>query len=465
MQLSHTLQQQLELCPLQAEQELVVAYSGGLDSHALLYSLFTLREQGLIANPISAIHIHHGLSPNADAWLRHCQLTCCTLDIKFTGVKVSLAMDSGQSLEALAREARYQKLLELAPQNSIILLAQHQDDQLETFLLQLKRGAGPKGLAAMAPFSTKSVGEHNKQVSLLRPFLAVSKESILAVALRQQLCWVEDESNQNTDFERNFLRQKIIPGLKQRWPEIAKTVSRSARLCAEQQSLLDEVAKQKLHTICRANNSLSVAALKQLSLPWFYQVIRQWLDEQGIQSPSQSILQKLKPELIEAKEDATPIIQWGNWQFRRFNQHLYVLAVVPDILPHTLLWQNQTSMALPPPLGRLIQVPYQADVISASELLFEPGVGELNIHFGGFAQRFTPIDSPHSKPLKQWYKEWKIPPWQRDKIALVTQNNRAVAVLVNGSWRLAKRQSDNESSVPDSSVPERSSLLVLRYEI
>jgi tRNA(Ile)-lysidine synthase len=454
MDLIATLDQQLKCVALQAEQTLVLAYSGGIDSHVLLHALVALRDNGLLTNPISALHIHHGLSPNADEWLAHCRQICLDMKVAFQGVKVNLGSDSGQSLEALAREARYAKLLELAPANSVILLAQHQDDQLETFLLQLKRGAGPKGLAAMALYSTKLVGQLNKVVHLLRPFLALTQQNINDYAKQQHLVWVEDESNQNTHFERNFLRHDILPSLIKKWPDIAKTVSRSAALCAQQQDLLEEVAQEKLQAIRTSDNTLGLQALSKLSSAWLHQVVRQWLDEQGIASPSQAILQKLQPELIDAKEDAKPIIQWGNWQFRRFNQHLYVLALAPTIPAHTLLWQGQKIVNLPAPLGSLSKTNFHPGKLNDGDLVVEPQLGDIKIHFGGFAQRFTPTGCQHSKPLKQWYKEWKIPPWQRDKIALVSQNDKPLALLINGVWRLA-----NSAVQQD----DRASLMVLRY--
>jgi tRNA(Ile)-lysidine synthase len=454
MDLIATLDQQFKCVALQAEQTLVLAYSGGIDSHVLLHALVALRDNGLLTNPISALHIHHGLSPNADEWLAHCRQICLDMKVAFQGVKVNLGSDSGQSLEALAREARYAKVLELAPDNSVILLAQHQDDQLETFLLQLKRGAGPKGLSAMALYSTKLVGQLNKVVHLLRPFLALTQQNINDYAKQQHLVWVEDESNQNTHFERNFLRHDILPSLIKKWPDIAKTVSRSAALCAQQQDLLEEVAQEKLQAIRTRDNTLCLQALSKLSSAWLHQVVRQWLDEQGIASPSQAILQKLQPELIDAKEDAKPIIQWGHWQFRRFNQHLYVLALAPTIPAHTLLWQGQKIVNLPAPLGSLSKTNFHPGKLNDGDLVVEPQLGDIKIHFGGFAQRFTPTGCQHSKPLKQWYKEWKIPPWQRDKIALVSQNDKPLALLINGVWRLA-----NSAVQQD----DRASLMVLRY--
>ncbi|MDP5041740.1 MAG: tRNA lysidine(34) synthetase TilS [Paraglaciecola sp.] len=439
MQLIHTLQQQLSALALRPEQGLVLAYSGGVDSHVLLHLMCALRDAGDINNPLSAIHIHHGLSQHADDWLRHCQQVCLDLALPFSAAKVTLAQGTGESLEALARTARYTKLYELAPVNSVILLAQHQDDQLETFLLQLKRGAGPKGLAAMASYSSKTLPGTDKVVHLARPLLSVSQHQIVAYATQHKLDWVEDESNQNTNFERNFLRHQILPSLVHKWPEIAKTVSRSAALCAEQQSLLEEVSKQKLQEIRRSNTTLSLAALKQVSEGWLVQIVRQWLHELEIQSPSQAILQKIKHEVIDAKADANPILQWGNWQLRRFADELHLVPLTSDILPHTLVWQEQNHLSLPSPLGALVSTRHAYAQSSDCHLLIAPDLGEIKLQFGGYSQRFTPQGSQHSKPLKQWYKEWQIPPWQRDKIALVKQNDVPQALLIEGKWRLSHK--------------------------
>lgn len=446
MNLISQLQQKLLAVLSHERQPIVVAYSGGVDSHVLLHCLHTLRAQGKINNPLGAIHIHHGLSPNADHWLQHCQQICQAMDIPLQAAKVNLAQQNRQSLEAVARMARYSKITELAPKQALVLLAQHQDDQLETMLLQLKRGAGPKGLAAMAELATHVTGIDNyKELTFLRPLLNSSQREIMAYATEQPLQWIEDESNHNVDFERNFLRHKVLPVLTQKWPDLAKTASRSAQLCAEQQLLLEEVSMQKLAQFRAADNSLLVTPLLNLSSAWLHQLIRSWLAEQGISSPSHTILQKLKAELLSAKVDASPILQWSKWQFRRFDGRLFVISVESSIPAHTLLWQGQKQLNLPAPLGVLrTQTKAQPD---EQNILLAPHLGEIKLHFGGYAQRFKPIDGACSKPLKQWYKEWKIPPWQRDKIMLLTQNEQSLALLLDGKWLLSQYYGAQQASL------------------
>jgi tRNA(Ile)-lysidine synthase len=176
-----------------------------------------------------------------------------------------------------------------------------------------------------------------------------------------------------------------------------------------------------------------------------HQLIRSWLAEQGISSPSHTILQKLKAELLSAKVDASPILQWSKWQFRRFDGRLFVISVESSIPAHTLLWQGQKQLNLPAPLGVLrTQTKAQPD---EQNILLAPHLGEIKLHFGGYAQRFKPIDGACSKPLKQWYKEWKIPPWQRDKIMLLTQNEQSLALLLDGKWLLSQYYGAQQASL------------------
>ena len=207
MSVLSTLREQLSCEPLFSATHIIVAYSGGVDSHVLLHALHSIKQESEHDFQLSAIHIHHGLSKHADQWQTHCQQVCTQLNIAFQTANVSVEALPRQSLEAQAREARYNKLVELAPVNSQVLLGQHQDDQLETFLLQLKRGAGPKGLSAMnRAWVSPCLLQPDKQVGFYRPLLDIRQHTIMDYAQQHILKWCEDESNQNTDFERNFFR-------------------------------------------------------------------------------------------------------------------------------------------------------------------------------------------------------------------------------------------------------------------
>jgi tRNA(Ile)-lysidine synthase len=465
MSVLNTLKEQLSCEPLLSATHIVVAYSGGVDSHVLLHALHSARQKDNLNFQLSAIHIHHGLSEHADQWQVHCQQVCTQLDISLQTANVFVEALPRQSLEAQAREARYNKLIELAPVNSQVVLAQHQDDQLETFLLQLKRGAGPKGLSAMnRAWVLDCPLQPAKQVRFYRPLLDTKQRAILDYAQQYDLKWCEDESNQNTDFERNFLRHDVLPTLQNRWPEISGSVARSAALCAEQQSLLDEICYEKLKHVKASASSLHLPALKQLSQSWLHQLVRFWLSELHIQSPSLAVLNQLRPEVFDAAEDATPILQWNGWQFRRFNQQLFVIRACLEKVIINKTWQGEKSIKLPNNMGVLTFTQVDNVLINkvqtnstqtnntrnndVSQLTVNPNLGPIIIRTGGYSAKFKPAGSQHSKPIKQWFKQWKVAPWLRDAVLLVIQNEKVLGLLMEGYWQIA--QKSDIKSVNDS---------------
>jgi tRNA(Ile)-lysidine synthase len=445
MSILNTLKQQLSVEPLLSASHIVVAYSGGVDSHVLLHALHNIRQIEQLNFQISAIHIHHGLSQHADQWQTHCRQVCSQLNIAFQTTNVSVAVLPRQSLEAQAREVRYNNIIDLAPANSQVVLGQHQDDQLETFVLQLKRGAGPKGLSAMnRAWVSNYPLQEGKQVGFFRPLLDVKQHVILDYAQQHNLQWCEDESNQNTNFDRNFLRHDVLPILQHRWPEIAGSVARSAALCAEQQSLLDEICEEKLKQIKSTTNSLHLPALKNLSQPWLHQLVRFWLSELDIQSPSMAVLNQLKPEVLDAADDATPILRWQGWQFRRFDQHLFVIRAGREKITFNEVWQQQKVLQLPNKQGQLNftqLIDVQSENIEG--LTVNPSLGPIIIRSGGYSVRFRPQGSHHSKPIKQWFKQWKVAPWLRDSVLLVIQNEEVIGLLIEGCWHFAQSNISN----------------------
>ncbi|WP_166423945.1 tRNA lysidine(34) synthetase TilS [Paraglaciecola sp. 20A4] len=434
------LQQQLSTLSRyhSSPSKIVVAYSAGIDSHVLLHALWQLRERHEFQ--LSAIYIHHGLSVSASIWQQHCADVCADLDVDFQTAKVTVDLSTGKGLEAQARQVRYAKLVELAPHGSVIMLAQHQDDQLETVLLQLKRGAGPKGLSGMAEyFSRTKTASSQQQVHFFRPLLDITQAQIHAYAQEHQLRWHEDDSNQNTDFERNFIRHNISPMLMQRWPHFAKSVSRSARLCAQQQLLLDETTREKLDNLRTQKDILSINGLLALSEPWRIQVVRLWLDERNIISPSQAILTQLSSQLLTAADDANPIIRWQNWQFRRFENGLYVIPLTKEIIPYIGSLTLSSPIELPNKFGILSlctnEVSHkQSNVLPVENIEQYP----ISVEFGGFSRRFTPQDAHHSKPLKQWFKHWRIPPWERSSVVIICQQSNVVGLLIKGVFYPSK---------------------------
>ncbi len=219
-----------------------VAYSGGMDSHVLLHSLAGLRDRLKLA-PLNAIHINHGLSEQAGNWAHHCQSICEQLAIPLQIINVDAQPVSGQSPEEAAREARYSALAGALPDNSCLLTAHHRRDQAETLMLQLLRGGGVQGTAAMPPWCEFAQG------ILLRPLLDCSHEQLLVYAAAHQLDWVDDDSNTDTRFDRNYLRHQVMPDLRQRWPAVDAILARVARRHAETSELLNDLAATDLITV------------------------------------------------------------------------------------------------------------------------------------------------------------------------------------------------------------------------
>src|SRR4051812_23732668 len=216
-------------------REVCVGFSGGLDSTVLLRALAEIQTEAGIS--VRAIHVNHGLHPDAALWTSHCATVCTRLGISFDTFTVSVE-PVGDGIEAAARQARYSVLKSEVRSGEVLLTAHHADDQLETLLLALARGSGVRGLASMPAIQTFGQGLH------ARPLLDVSRESLRAWAATQCVEWIEDASNQNQSFDRNYLRLVVVPTLRNRWPSIAHAGSRSARHLGEATSLLDELAEQ-----------------------------------------------------------------------------------------------------------------------------------------------------------------------------------------------------------------------------
>ena len=267
-----------------SSQKFLIAYSGGLDSHVLLHAFSKLKKQATIST-IRAIHIDHGLQCDAVMWSAHCKKTSENLDIPCEVIKLNLKIRDGESLEAVARDARYCAFEKTLQADEVLLTAHHLDDQAETVLLQLFRGSGVDGLAAMPIAKSFSKGV------LLRPLLNFSRNILQAYAEKNQLEYIDDPSNFDTNFDRNFLRHEVIPLLQTRWKGVCKSLNRVARLQAEAKSLLYETAQHDFDSVTcdektkDGKSLLSVDAI--LTLPELRQkaLIRQWLRQQHFKMP------------------------------------------------------------------------------------------------------------------------------------------------------------------------------------
>lgn len=314
--------------------QIVVAYSGGVDSTALLLACAAIAHE-LSEHKLVAVHVNHGLSSNAEHWEKHCKVICEGLGVEFRAHRVTLDLNAAMSLEEQARDARYRVFGAECGPDDLLLLAHHQDDQVETILQRLLRGSGPGGLRGMQAVTRRD------RLTLVRPFLEVSRAEIERWVVEQHCAWVEDESNARVDFDRNFLRLQVIPLLQSRWPEMGKTFTRSARLCGETADLLDSYVHAELGLHKDSNGNLLCATLTHIPKTKLQQLIRCWLSERNVQCPSEKNLLRVIHEVILARTDAHPEVRWGEWSVSRYKGSLHVYPVLPEL---DLRWEQTLSL-------------------------------------------------------------------------------------------------------------------------
>jgi len=407
-------------------EKLVVGLSGGLDSVVLLHSLMQLSRSGELAVPtIEAVYVNHGLSANAGDWQQFCVQVCKELDVSFTAIAVEVTPRARESLEACARDRRYAALCEHAKAaKSVIVTAHHQNDQLETLLLQLKRGAGPKGLSGIPAFSVMY------SVPVSRPLLPLSRAQILAYAEQNGLRWIEDESNSDESFDRNFLRHSVLPSLLGRWPSFGQTASRSAGLCAEQQGLLDEVCDERLEALCDKPGGISVNGLNAASPAWQRALLRRWLELNKVAMPGIRQLTQIQ-QMLAARPDAQPHIVLGNAQLRRYQDTLYCLDAGQQPWSfNTVRFATQEYVAIEPQQQKLMVGKQQGGAlcsvsVAAAENRFSLSQPVLSL-------AVKPAGEAHHKPLKQWFKQWQVPPWERSDWLLLSDAEQPLALVGKG---------------------------------
>ncbi|MBJ8679540.1 tRNA lysidine(34) synthetase TilS [Citrobacter portucalensis] len=411
-------------------QSILVAFSGGLDSTVLLHQLVQWRAQ----HPevaLRAIHIHHGLSPHADSWVQHCESVCMQWQVPLVVERVYLE-DDGLGIEAQARRARYQAFAQTLLPGEVLMTAQHLDDQCETFLLALKRGSGPAGLSAMgecSPFAG---------TQLIRPLLAQTREVLEAWARQHELCWIEDESNQDDTYDRNFLRLRVTPLLQQRWPHFAQAVARSAALCAEQESLLDELLASDLADCITAHGTLLLVPLMMMSDVRRAALLRRWLAGLNAPMPSRDGLERIWQEVALAREDASPCFRLGEYEVRRYQSQLWWVKSVDGQSETVIPWLEwKTPLALPAGLGSV-------QLISAGELRMPQADEAVSIRFKAPGLLHI-VGRNGGRKLKKIWQEQGIPPWRRDTTPLLFYGETLIAAA--GVFVTREGAADDEEGV------------------
>ena len=401
-----------------------VAFSGGLDSHVLLHALSCLAADYSFS--LEAIHIDHSLHSKSTQWANHCRAVCDGLGVPLTVKKVTLARLKGESLEAQAREARYSALAGFLPENGICMTAQHINDQAETVVLQLLRGAGVHGMAAMPAAKVFAAGR------MLRPLLGFSRKSLHDYATRHGLEWVDDPSNLDQRFDRNYLRNEILPALRERWPGMDKSISRSAKHAASAATMLDEIGMSDLQycqALCNHFFPPSVAYLradKLVSLSTIHQknALRCWVRMNGLAVPGDKRLQTLINLLNESPEKGT--VCWQEGAFRLYNKMIWLCDSPELLLPvdRKIKWNPYIPLQLQN-TGQVLQAMKVAgEGIAVSAI----GDSALTVRFRQGGEICRMPGEHGSKTLKKLLQDLAVPPWLRASLPLIYLHDELIAV-------------------------------------
>ena len=413
---SADLEQRLNQFPqLINARRLIVGFSGGLDSCVLLHALTNLDlEPGLVA-----LHINHSIQPQADQWQQQCAKIASQFHAEFHAIKIDARHPAGESPEAWARHKRYAAFTAFMQQGDVLLLAHHLDDQIETFFLQLLRGSGPHGLAAMPSVSEFSSGW------IFRPLLDLTRESLQDYARQQQLIWIEDPSNQDQRYDRNYLRHQLVPILRARWPGYMASLQRAISLQADASQILDIAAAYDLSGIvleapAYASACLSITKLQLLNDTRQRNALRHWIRKAGFNLPSERKLRQVTSAALCAGADRSPCVNWNGAEIRRYREQLLIMPALPEqdasVVYH---WDLEEPLQL------------TAGVLSAIKSIghgLRANNAKVTVRFRHGGEHVRPAGSPHSTTLKKYFQENAVPPWLRDRIPLIFRDDKLVAV-------------------------------------
>lgn len=385
--------------PPDAPGRIVIGYSGGLDSGVLLHAF--AHTPALRARGLRAVHVHHGLQPGADDWSGHCMATCERLDVPCSVVRVDVARDSGEGLEAAARAARHAAFAAQLEPGDVLALAHHRDDQAETVLLRALRASGPDGLAAMRPWRRFGHGW------LWRPLLALPRAQLHAYAKAHELAWIEDPSNAVDDADRNFLRNRVLPLLRTRWPQADAALATVAALQAETSDLLAAGDDEALATARTPDPAvLQFDALRALPVARRARVLRRWIDALRLPPLPARAVDWCNADLDAGRVDRVPRFDWAGHRLQRWRGLLQAAPVrAPLDIGFIASWDGREPLHLPD--GGRLWLEGRAD----------SDVWTVRVRQGG--ERIRLPGRAHSHALKHVLQSRAVPPWVRAQLPLL----------------------------------------------
>jgi len=421
----------------------VISCSGGLDSMVLLHLMYSLKQSLLTSKiNISAIYVNHNLSQFSEDWGIFCQSICQGYKIPLDILSVNAKPKQRQSPEEAARDARYSAIKEVLDSSDCLLTAHHQSDQAETLLLQLLRGSGPKGLAAMP------MAKEFYHSILARPLLNFPRSKIKEYALKHQLQWVDDESNQDEKFKRNFLRHSIFPKLQQQWSSFESTLFRASQLQQEAVEILDEVAEQDL-AICELDSDLE----EKLN-PWFYEpmldraklqnlspariknCVQFWLRKNKAAALNSNLLTQLLDEIIHKQPSVKLEISWKSkqqqFQLRFFQNRIFLSTILSSDTKSSFLWDYKKHQIVNLGDSQLQLVALQTQLkktqLKQAQLDLDKISDKVLVNFRQGGENYKKNQNSQHYSLKKWFQEQLVPPWIRSQIPLFYVNEELIQI-------------------------------------
>jgi tRNA(Ile)-lysidine synthase len=386
---------------------ILVGYSGGLDSSVLLHLL--ARHAECRAGGLRAIHVHHGLHAQADAWAAHCERECAALDVPLEVVRVKVDAAAGLGIEGAARAARHAAFAQALGEGEILALAHHRDDQAETFLLRALRGSGVDGLAAMRPWRAHARGW------LWRPLLDIPRDQLAAHAHAHELHWIEDPSNADSGFNRNFLRNQVMPLLRERWPHAAANLARSARLSAQAVDLLDAEDAAAQERAQRDDGSLDITVLQALPGARRARVLRRWIDASGLPPLPANGTAQVEQQLLHARQDSEARFDWTGARVQRWRDALHAGRIrTPLPADWSQAWDGRAPLALPG--GDRLE-------LVGTDAFDTP----LRVHARQGGERLLLPGRTHHHSLRHVLQERNVPPWLRTRMPLLSEAGELLA--------------------------------------
>jgi len=419
---------------VQPGDHLVLGLSGGIDSMVLLDVLARLSSRARFN--LRALHVDHQLSPNSAAWARFCRRACRSRGVPCRVLKVDVPR--ANSVERAAREARYAAFAQMRAQ--YIVLAHNADDQAETVLLQLLRGAGVKGLAAMPFMRTPNASTTARQPAIIRPLLDVPRVDIERYARRRKLEWIEDESNVDARYTRNWARRELLPRIAERLPAYRSVLTRAARNMGEASALLDELARIDA---AKASDprGLCVEALRALSPARAKNLLRFLIDSYGWRMPDASRLTEALRQALHARADSNLAVSLGSCELRRHRGFVHLVAARTHSAADRLrvIWRGQREIALPDAGGVLEMARARGAGMSALRLESQP----VTIRRRQGGERLQADAKRPRRSVKNLLQEAGVPTWQRERLPFIYCGDDLVCIPgVAVDWRFLARRGE-----------------------